>query len=88
VARGKLPLSTSSIPSTFKDGFRNLPVFGQRDPGPPLVKKDGVVVGEVGRRGCSLSISPFVLSEDIPANGITLATLSIYEQVWMGILRV
>ena len=46
-----MPLSTSSIPSSFEYGIRYLPIDGQREPGPPLVKKDGVVGGEVGSLG-------------------------------------
>ena len=36
------------VPSSFKYGIRYLPIDGQREPGPPLLKKDGVVGGEVG----------------------------------------
>ena len=34
------------VPSPFEDGVCYLPIDGQREPGPPLVKKDGVVGGE------------------------------------------
>jgi hypothetical protein len=44
-------ISTSSIPSSFGNGIRYLPNDGQREPGPPLVKKNGVVGGEVGSLG-------------------------------------